>query len=152
MTAAIVDQPAGAFLMFSSEGMATRSGGFDERFHPIWFEDVDFCARDQIAGVSYLVRTSAPWPNIRERTQFGLSRWRTANDIGMVVFLNMRRKHYRSLSFRTVCVAVAAGAAFRAVRGIPRRGPKLLQFIAVLQVLPWAGFSVHGGGSGATVV
>ena len=27
-----------------------KLGGFDETFHPIWFEDVDFCRRAPIAG------------------------------------------------------------------------------------------------------
>lgn len=44
-----VDQPAGAFLMFRRE-VFDQVGGFDERFRPIWFEDVDFCLRVQRAG------------------------------------------------------------------------------------------------------
>ena len=43
VTPGLVEQPAGAFLMFSRE-IWERVGGFDERFWPIWFEDVDFCA------------------------------------------------------------------------------------------------------------
>jgi GT2 family glycosyltransferase len=39
-----VDQPAGAFLMFRRE-IWEQLGGLDEDFHPVWFEDVDFCLR-----------------------------------------------------------------------------------------------------------
>lgn len=39
-----VDQPAGAFLLVRREAWE-QVGGFDERFHPLWFEDVDFCFR-----------------------------------------------------------------------------------------------------------
>jgi len=39
-----VEQPAGAFLMFRRK-VWEELGGFDERFYPIWFEDVDFCKR-----------------------------------------------------------------------------------------------------------
>ena len=39
-----VEQPAGAFLMFQKATWEIL-GGFDEQFHPLWFEDVDFCAR-----------------------------------------------------------------------------------------------------------
>ncbi len=45
-----VDQPAGAFLMFTRE-ICYKLGGFDEGFYPIWFEDVDFCKRVHDAGL-----------------------------------------------------------------------------------------------------
>lgn len=49
-----IEQPAGACLMIRRsvfEGM----GGFDERFHPAWFEDVDLCRRlrDRGARIMY---------------------------------------------------------------------------------------------------
>lgn len=39
-----VDQPAGAFLMVRRTAWE-QARGFDEAFHPVWFEDVDFCYR-----------------------------------------------------------------------------------------------------------
>jgi N-acetylglucosaminyl-diphospho-decaprenol L-rhamnosyltransferase len=39
-----VEQPAGAFLMTRREVWNTLHG-FDESFHPVWFEDVDYCKR-----------------------------------------------------------------------------------------------------------
>ena len=39
-----VDQPAGAFLMVRRAAWQAI-GGFDNQFHPVWFEDVDFCKR-----------------------------------------------------------------------------------------------------------
>jgi N-acetylglucosaminyl-diphospho-decaprenol L-rhamnosyltransferase len=39
-----VDQPAGACLAVKREVWASV-GGFDERFFPVWFEDVDLCLR-----------------------------------------------------------------------------------------------------------
>jgi GT2 family glycosyltransferase len=44
-----VEQPAGAFLMIRKD-VWERLGGFDEQFHPVWFEDVDFCRRAAAAG------------------------------------------------------------------------------------------------------
>jgi len=44
-----VDQPAGAFLMIRRAAF-DAIGGFDTRFHPVWFEDVDFCKRLKTAG------------------------------------------------------------------------------------------------------
>jgi hypothetical protein len=39
-TPADVEQPAGAFLMIRRD-VWQELGGFDEQFHPVWFEDVD---------------------------------------------------------------------------------------------------------------
>ena len=45
-----VEQPAGAFLMVRAD--VWRSvGGFDSRFKPVWFEDVDFAKRLYTQGV-----------------------------------------------------------------------------------------------------
>jgi GT2 family glycosyltransferase len=42
-------QPAGAFFMFTRTVWQVLRG-FDERFHPLWFEDVDFLQRASKAG------------------------------------------------------------------------------------------------------
>lgn len=49
-----VDQPAGAALGLRRSAFE-RIGGFDERFYPLWFEDVDLCLRLKQAGgkISY---------------------------------------------------------------------------------------------------
>jgi N-acetylglucosaminyl-diphospho-decaprenol L-rhamnosyltransferase len=39
-----IDQPAGACLLVKRE-VWKQLGGFDVRFYPLWFEDVDFCLR-----------------------------------------------------------------------------------------------------------
>ncbi|HWE07403.1 MAG TPA: glycosyltransferase family 2 protein, partial [Rhizomicrobium sp.] len=39
-----VEQPAGAFLM-TRRSVWEELQGFDEGFHPLWFEDVDYCKR-----------------------------------------------------------------------------------------------------------
>ena len=44
-----VEQPAGAFLMVRRD-VLERAGGWDERFSPLWFEDVDLCQRIRRAG------------------------------------------------------------------------------------------------------
>ncbi|MCC6536064.1 MAG: glycosyltransferase family 2 protein [Bryobacterales bacterium] len=44
-----VDQPPGALLLFP-RAIWAELGGFDERFHPVWFEDVDFLRRVAKAG------------------------------------------------------------------------------------------------------
>jgi len=44
-----VDQPAGACLMLRRRALESLDG-FDERFSPAWFEDVDLCRRIRAAG------------------------------------------------------------------------------------------------------
>ncbi len=44
-----VEQPAGACLMIRRE-LFQQLGGFDEAFHPAWFEDVDLCCRLRDSG------------------------------------------------------------------------------------------------------
>lgn len=43
------EQPAGAFLLVRREAW-DMVGGFNEDFHPVWFEDVDLCKRLADAG------------------------------------------------------------------------------------------------------
>jgi GT2 family glycosyltransferase len=44
-----VEQPAGACLLVKRSAWEA-AGGFDERFFPLWFEDVDLCRRLRAAG------------------------------------------------------------------------------------------------------
>ena len=128
-----VDQPPGAFLMFSRAAWQTV-GGFDERFRPIWFEDVDFCARLHGAGYSAYYHPSA------------VARHTGSHSINPLALENRARywygnlleyasKHYRSGAFRTTCVAVAIGAVFRAASGFPRHGFKAFAVYSGITVL-----------------
>ena len=46
---ALVEQPAGAFFMFSRFSWSAV-GGFAENYFPVWFEDVDFCLKAKGKG------------------------------------------------------------------------------------------------------
>jgi N-acetylglucosaminyl-diphospho-decaprenol L-rhamnosyltransferase len=124
MDTQLVDQPAGAFLMFSRLAWEII-GGFDEKFWPVWFEDVDFCARLKTAGFrTYFSGRSA-------------ARHAGAHSINAIPLENRARywygsllkyadKHYGWPHFRAVCTAVVIGSAFRAVKGFPHEGLKAL--------------------------
>ncbi|MCA2970208.1 MAG: glycosyltransferase family 2 protein [Acidobacteriaceae bacterium] len=45
----LVEQPAGALFLFRRDDWEELSG-FDERYFPVWFEDVDFARRFRAAG------------------------------------------------------------------------------------------------------
>jgi N-acetylglucosaminyl-diphospho-decaprenol L-rhamnosyltransferase len=115
-----VDQPAGAFFMFRRSAW-DRLGGFDERFWPVWFEDVDFCAR--LLSEGYSVRYCT---NARATHQGGHSVGAIPLEIKEKYWygslLKYAAKHYRPVAFGLVCLSVAAGAAGRAVFGFPRGG------------------------------
>lgn len=119
-----VEQPAGAFLLFPRAAWETV-GGFDERFRPIWFEDVDFCARLRSAGYCAYYHPEA------------VANHSGSHSIDALILENRERywygnlleyaaKYYSSAVFRTTCVAVAIGAVFRAFRGFPRYRYKAL--------------------------
>jgi N-acetylglucosaminyl-diphospho-decaprenol L-rhamnosyltransferase len=120
MASAFVDQPAGAFFMFRRSGWE-QLGGFDANFWPVWFEDVDFCARLRSAGFWLRYEPDARAfhrgghavgriaPGSRERYWYGS-------------LLKYAAKHYRPVAFGSVCLAVAAGAAGRALLAFPRAG------------------------------
>jgi GT2 family glycosyltransferase len=62
-----VEQPAAAFWLLRKEAWSSI-GGFDERFFPAWFEDVDFCKRLIADGWQVLY-----FPQWRIRHRGGLS-------------------------------------------------------------------------------
>jgi GT2 family glycosyltransferase len=115
-----VGQPAGAFLMIRRE-VWDILGGFDEKFHPLWFEDVDFCRRAADRGYRFFFEPLA------------VAKHTGGHSIGSLS-LEMRRfywyrsllkysaKHFRPFAFRCVCLAVAAGSVLRGIaQAVPER-------------------------------
>src|SRR4051794_11767180 len=108
-----VEQPAGAFLMIRRK-VWEELGGFDESFHPLWFEDVDFCRRAADRGYRFFYEPGA------------VAKHTGAHSVSTLP-VEMRRfywyrsllkysaKHFRPLAFRVVCLAVAAGSMLRAI-------------------------------------
>jgi len=114
------EQPAGAFLMFRRE-VWQRLGGFDTQFHPLWFEDVDFCKRASELGlkIRYV-------PEVTARHQGGHSiaglDWACREVYWYVSLLKYASKHFRPSGYRWVTAAVMLGSLFRtAVEMVWRR-------------------------------
>jgi N-acetylglucosaminyl-diphospho-decaprenol L-rhamnosyltransferase len=107
-----VEQPAGAFLLIR-RAVWEQLGGFDERFWPLWFEDVDFCHRALDRGYCfYYVPTavaihtgghSIPALTLEMRRIY----WYRS-------LLGYAAKHFHPLGVRAVCVAVITGSFLRA--------------------------------------
>jgi GT2 family glycosyltransferase len=106
-----VDQPAGAFLMFRRE-VWEKLGGFDEAFHPLWFEDVDFCLRIRRAGlrICYIpgavARHTGGHSVLAASVQFRQLAWYGS-------FLQFCNKHFSAKAYRGLQAAVAAGLCLR---------------------------------------
>jgi N-acetylglucosaminyl-diphospho-decaprenol L-rhamnosyltransferase len=113
--AAEVDQPAGAFLLFRRQAWDAL-GGFDERFHPVWFEDVDFCKRARDAGFRILLL-----PGVRAKHAGGHSVMRLSTECREQYWygslLKYAAKHFPGSPGRAVGAAVVLGSVLRAVAG-----------------------------------
>jgi len=111
-----VEQPAGAFLMFR-QNVWKKLGGFDERFYPVWFEDVDFCRRAVDAGYEI-----AYAPSVVARHKGGHSVTRISSErrasYWCVSLLTYAAKHFRPWAFRGICAAVVLSSVPRMVAGM----------------------------------
>lgn len=122
MIAALVDQPAGAFFMFPRYAWLLLNG-FDESFAPVWFEDVDFCARLKAAGFKVwyepeAIATHTGGHSVNDISYDNRQRFWYGNLLGYA------GKHYRPAAYRAVCAAVVAGAVLRGCRELQKSGVK----------------------------
>jgi N-acetylglucosaminyl-diphospho-decaprenol L-rhamnosyltransferase len=113
-----VEQPAGAFLMIRRDVWA-KTGGFDEQFAPIWFEDVDFCRRAIDSGyrIEYVPSVAASHTGAHSIRALppGCRAW-----YWCVSLLRYAAKHFRGSGFRAVCAAVLFSSVPRMFAGIIR--------------------------------
>lgn len=125
-------QPAGAFLMIRRDAWQ-QAGGFDEQFHPVWFEDVDFLFR--LASSGWTIRFT-PLAQALHAGGHSVSRM-SASDRELAWYGSLLRyvvRHYSGAGRAAVCSAVFASAVPRAaVRAV--RGPSFRPFSACAKVL-----------------
>ena len=107
-----VEQPAGAFLMIR-RAVWHELGGFDERFWPIWFEDVDFCKRADDCGYRFYYVPSAVAKHTGGHSIPALT-VETRRIYWYGSLLDYAVKHFSLPSARVVCLAVIAGSFLRA--------------------------------------
>ncbi len=106
-----VEQPAGAFLMLRRK-VWEELGEFDERFHPLWFEDVDFCRRAADAGYSFQYAPASVAKHTGAHSIRPLAvEMRRVYWYGSL--LRFSAKHFSPTAFRLTCVAVVTGAVLR---------------------------------------
>ena len=108
-----VDQPAGAFLMFSRQAWQ-QIGAFDEGFYPVWFEDVDFCRRLRCAGFSIWLEPAARAVHDGGHAVQSLS-FEQSRVYWYGGLVRYAARHFRPLSYRLVCAALVLGSLIRFV-------------------------------------
>jgi len=113
-----VEQPAGAFLMVRRD-VWEHLGGFDEAFHPVWFEDVDFCRRAAGAGfqIEYVPQVRAEHLGGHSVKKLSSARM---EQYWYVSLLSYAAKHFRPWPYRGVCLAAVLSTVPRTVAGIFR--------------------------------
>ena len=110
-----VEQPAGAFLMIRRD-VWRELNGFDERFFPLWFEDVDFCWRAIERGyrMRYTPNAVANHTGAHSVRKISLENrqlyWYRS-------LLGFAVTHYRPSTARVVCAAVFFGSLPRMLLG-----------------------------------
>jgi N-acetylglucosaminyl-diphospho-decaprenol L-rhamnosyltransferase len=108
-----VEQPAGAFLM-TRRDVWERLHGFDESFHPVWFEDVDFCKRALDSGYQIQYVPSVQAVHDGGHSIKGLTP--ACRAIHWCVSLTRyAAKHFRAAGYRAICLAVVLSSFPRMV-------------------------------------
>jgi hypothetical protein len=117
-SAADVEQPAGAFFLIRRSAWR-QLGGLDEIFHPLWFEDVDFCKRARQNGyrIRFVPEARAAHRGAHSARQLSPS---SREGYWYGNLLTYAAKHFHRLSFAVVCVAVVLGSILRAIAGFFR--------------------------------
>lgn len=139
-----VDQPAGAFLVLRRE-LWRALEGFDERFFPVWFEDVDFCRRAVSAGWRILFV-----PAVRAYHAGGHSVKQLTSECRELFWygslLKYAARHFPPWKARVISTAVVLGSVLRAVAGAAVS--RSLKPLAIhLKVVRVAVASIISGGS-----
>jgi hypothetical protein len=145
-----VEQPAGAFLMIRRAAWEA-AGGFDESFHPLWFEDVDFLKRLRDAGCRAVYE-----PAVVARHAGGHSAGQVPRECRQVYWyaslLRYVSKHFRPSGRRAVCAVLLLGSALRMVSEVLRE--RSLSSVKIYwEVMRLAGrrfFSGESGGAGGS--
>ncbi|MEK7408994.1 MAG: glycosyltransferase family 2 protein [Acidobacteriota bacterium] len=117
-----VEQPAGAFLMVR-RGVWQELGGFDESFHPLWFEDVDFLKRARDLGCRVLYVPAAAARHLGGRS-VGRLPWERRRVYWYDSLLSYAARHFRPLSLGMTCAAAMLASVARMGEGILRVSPR----------------------------
>lgn len=139
------EQPAGAFLM-ARRDVWERLGGLDERFHPVWFEDVDFCRRAIAAGFQIQYEPAAIAEHAGGHSVGRLSSALRAR-YWYISLLKYAEKHMDPWAFRGICAAAVVGSVPRMALGMATER-NLSPLVTYLRIMWFAGGCLLKGKTG----
>lgn len=123
-----VEQPAGAFLLLRRR-VWRELGGFDERFSPLWFEDVDWLRRARAAGYRILYEPQAVARHVGGHSARRLS-WERRQLCWYDSLLKYADKHLGAMDRALVAAAAILACALRAPGGTCGYGGRALRAYA----------------------
>ena len=132
-----IEQPPAAFFLVRRD-LFQQLGGMDEAFWPVWFEDVDFCARFAKAGYRiYYCPSAIAWHGGAASIDKIL--WSSRELAWYGSLLRYATKHFGWLSRCLVGLAVAAASVPKALMGIiyRRQGVRALGVFTRVLRLVW---------------
>jgi GT2 family glycosyltransferase len=137
-----VEQPAGAFLMIRRD-VWRQLGGFDESFHPVWFEDVDFAKRAAMAGytIRYTPLVVAKHSGAHSVGQLPRS---TRDGFWYGNLLKYVARHFQRGGAAVVCASLLLSSPLRAVFAILRERP-LEAVLIYVRIMRLAGVLLFTG-------
>lgn len=139
-----VEQPAGAYLMVRRSAWE-RLNGFDSSFHPIWFEDVDFCLRLKQAGYRILYVPSARASHAGAHSIRQLD-WGRRQIHWYTSLLKYSAKHFSAASLRLVASSVCVASLLRGIHATVTKGTR--SAVSVYSRVSWlAGLCLVAGKS-----
>jgi N-acetylglucosaminyl-diphospho-decaprenol L-rhamnosyltransferase len=119
-----VEQPAGACLAVTRKAWE-RVQGMDASFYPVWFEDVDFCARLQRSGARIVYCPAARFRHSGAHSVGQLE----FRDKQMFWYQNMvryARKHFSAVKVGILRLAICKGMLLRILVSLFGGGPRNL--------------------------
>ncbi|HEX8985502.1 MAG TPA: glycosyltransferase family 2 protein [Bryobacteraceae bacterium] len=107
------EQPAGAFLMIR-RSVWLELGGLDERFCPLWFEDVDFCRRASDRGyrLYFVPEAVANHTGAHSIARVSVEKRQFYWYRGVLWYA---AKHFRPAELRAVSLAIVTGSILRVI-------------------------------------
>jgi N-acetylglucosaminyl-diphospho-decaprenol L-rhamnosyltransferase len=130
-----VEQPPGACLLIRRLAWLAANG-FDEGFHPVWFEDVDFLQR--LTSLGWYVRFT---PRFRAQHTGGHSfvgiEWGTRQLYWYGSLLRYSVRHFRKLSCGFIGGSIVLGLVPRTVTGmfLQRSRRPLVMYVKVVRLV-----------------